>query len=73
MEIYINMLIINSFGIKCMQADPGKFQAIEVGMKSHAIDLSFKKVSDTYIKCEDVGKLLGVHIGYQLNFDQPTQ
>ena len=56
-----------------MQADPGKFQAIEVGMKSHAIDLSFKKVSDTYIKCEDVGKLLGVHIGYQLNFDQPTQ
>ena len=28
------------------------------------------KVSDTDIKCEDVVKLLGVDIYYQLNFDQ---
>ena len=28
------------------------------------------KVSDTQIKCEDVVKLLGVDIDYQLNFDQ---
>ena len=28
------------------------------------------KVSDTQINCEDVVKLLGVDIDYQLNFDQ---
>ena len=28
------------------------------------------KISDCEIKCEDVAKLLGVDIEYQLNFDQ---
>ena len=65
------MLMINWFGINFMQAAQGKFQAIEVGMKIHVMGLTFKNVSDTHIKCEDVGKLLGVDIDCQLNFDQP--
>ena len=52
-----------------MQANPEKFQAIGVGKRTHAMNLTIK-VSDTQINCEDVVKLLGVDIDYQLNFDQ---
>ena len=52
-----------------MQANPGKFQAIGVGKKTHDKNLTLN-FSDTHIKCEDVVKLLGVDIDYQLNFYQ---
>ena len=52
-----------------MQANPEKFQAIGVGKRTHEMNLTIK-VSDTQINCEDVVKLLGVDIDYQLNFDQ---
>ena len=61
--------LINWFCINCMQANPGKFQAIGVGKKTHDKNLTLN-VSDTHIKCEGVVKLLGVDIDYQLNFDQ---
>ena len=52
-----------------MQANPEKFQAIGVGKRTNDMNLTIN-VSDTQIKCEDVVKLLGVDIDYQLNFDQ---
>ena len=52
-----------------MQANPEKFQAIEVGKRTHDMNLAIK-VSDTQINCEDVVKLLDVDIDYRLNFDQ---
>ena len=52
-----------------MQTNPGQFKACAVGKKIHDMKLTLK-VSDTDIKCEDVVKLLGVDIHYQLNFDQ---
>ena len=60
--------LINWFRINCMQANPEKFQAIGVGKRTHDMNLTIK-VSDTQINCEDVVKLLGVDIDYQLNFD----
>ena len=61
--------LINWFRINCMQANPEIFQAIGVGKRTHDMNLTIK-VSDTQINCEDVVKLLGVDIDYQLNFDQ---
>ena len=52
-----------------MQANPENFKAIGVGKRTHDMNLTIK-VSDTQINCEDVVKLLGVDIDYQLNFDQ---
>ena len=52
-----------------MQANPEKFQAIGVGKRTHDMNLTIK-VFGTQINCEDVVKLLGVDIHYQLNFDQ---
>ena len=60
--------LINWFRINCIQANPEKFQAIGVGKRTHDMNLTIK-VSDTQINCEDVVKLLGVDIDYQLNFD----
>ena len=62
--------LINWFRINCMQANPEKFQAIGVGKRrTHDMNLAIK-VSDTQINCEDVVKLLGLDLDYQLNFDQ---
>ena len=52
-----------------MQANPDKFQAIAVGKRTFGKNLVLK-ISDSEIKCEEVVKLLGVDIDYQLNFDQ---
>ena len=54
-----------------MQANHGKFKAIDVGKKTHDKTLTLN-ISDTYIKCKDVVKFLAVDIDYQLNFDQHT-
>ena len=51
-----------------MQANPDKFQAIAVGMKTFSENLVLK-ISNSEIKCEEVVKLLGIDTDYQLNFD----
>lgn len=51
-----------------MQANPEKFQAISVGVKSHTEIKSFD-ISGSTIPCDEQVKLLGVDIDYQLNFD----
>ena len=65
------LTLFNWFCVNCLQANPGKFQAIGVRKKTHDKNLTLK-VSDIHIKCEDVVKLLGVDIDYQINFDQYT-
>ena len=52
-----------------MQTNPEKFQTIGGGKRPHDMNLTIK-VSDTQINCEDLVKLFGVDIVYQLNFDQ---
>ena len=52
-----------------MQANPEKIQAIGVGKRTYDKNLTIK-VSATQMNYEDVVKLLGVDIYYQLNFDQ---
>ena len=51
-----------------MQANPGKFQAIAVGKKTFGKSpvFSFDTVN---ITCEEVVKLLGVDIDFNLSFD----
>jgi hypothetical protein len=50
-----------------MQANPDKFQAIAVGNKTHAKTPVFK-IESAEITCDEVVKLLGIDIDYQLNF-----
>ena len=64
-----SQILLNWFHDNCMQANPEKFQAIAVGEKTYAKNLVLR-ISDTEIKCEDVVKLLGIDIDYQLKFDQ---
>ena len=47
-----------------MQANPDNFQAVAVGKRTFSKNL----LSNAEIKCEEVVKLLGVDIDYQLNF-----
>ena len=54
-----------------MQTNPDKFQAIAVRKKTSAKNLVLK-ISNSEIKCEEMVKLLGIDIDYQLNFDQHT-
>ncbi len=57
------------FKINCMQANPEKFQAIAVGNRTHNMKPVFK-IESADITCDDVVKLLGIDIDYQLNFNQ---
>ena len=52
-----------------MQANPDQFQLIVMGKRTFGKTLIFK-ISNAEIKCEEVVKLLGVDIDFQLNFDQ---
>ena len=61
-------VLINWFNINCMKANPDKSQAIAVGKKTHAKNPMFYIESATII-CEEVVKLLGNDIDYQLTFD----
>ena len=63
-----SQILLNWIYVNCMQAKPDKFQAIAVGMKTFSINLVLK-LSNSEIKCEEVVKLLGIDIDYQLNFD----
>ena len=61
-------ILIDWFSFNCMQANPGKFQAIAVGKKTFEKSpvFSFDTVN---ITCEEVVKLLGVDIDFKLSFD----
>ena len=61
-------VLIEWFKINCMQANPDKFQAIAVGNKTYAKKPVFN-IESAEITCDDVVKLLGIDIDYQLNFN----
>ena len=51
-----------------MQANPGKFQAIAVGKKAFEKSPVFS-IESVNITCEEIVKLLGVDIDFNLSFD----
>ena len=51
-----------------MEANPGKFQGLAVGKKTHCQTPTFN-IQGADIKCTENVKLLGVTIDYQMNFD----
>jgi hypothetical protein len=52
-----------------MRANRDKFQAIAVGKKTYAKEPVFN-IESANISCDEVLKLLGIDIDYQLNFDK---
>jgi hypothetical protein len=62
-------ILINWFRFNYMQANPEKFQAIEVGNKSFDIS-PICQIGTANISCDEVVKLLGVDIDFMLNFDR---
>jgi hypothetical protein len=52
-----------------MQANPYTFQAIAVGKKTYAKEPVFN-IEYANISYDEVVKLLGIDIDYQLNFDK---
>ena len=63
-----SVVLIEWFKSNCMQANPDKFQALAVGNKTHDKTPVFS-IDNANITCDDVVKLLGIDIDYQLNFD----
>ena len=63
-----SQILLNWFYVNFMQTNPDKFHAIAVVMKTVNKNL-VSKISNSEIKCEEVVKLLGIGIDYQLNFD----
>ena len=63
-----SQIIIDWFSFNCMKAKPDKFQAIAVGKRTHDKFPVFK-LGDANIPCEEVVKLLGVNIDFNLCFD----
>ena len=59
-------ILIECFNINCMQANPDKFQAIAVGKKTYAKETVFN-IESANISCDEVVKLLGIDIDYQLS------
>jgi hypothetical protein len=51
-----------------MQANPDKIQAIAVGNKTYARKPVFN-IESAVISCDEVVKLLGIDIDYQLNLN----
>ena len=51
-----------------MQVNPDKIQAIAVGNKTYAKKPVFN-IESAVISCDEVVKLLGIDIDYQLNFN----
>jgi hypothetical protein len=63
------MSLIKNLNNKGPSIDPwDKFQAIAVGNKTHAKTPVFK-IDSAEITCDEVVKLLGIDIDYQLNFN----
>ena len=53
-----------------MKANPDKFQAIAIGKRTFEKSPVFELKGSIFIECEDVVKLLGIDIDYQLKFDK---
>ena len=47
-----------------MKANPGKFQAIAVGKRTHSENICFN-LGENIVSCEDSVKLLGVTIDFK--------
>ena len=58
------------FHFNCMKANPDKFQAIAIGKRTFEKSPVFELKGSIFIECEDVVKLLGIDIDYQLKFDK---
>ena len=56
-------VLIDWFKFNCMQANPDKFQAIAVA-KTPVFEIESAEIT-----CDEVVKLLGIDIDYQLNFN----
>ena len=52
-----------------MQANPCEFQAVAVGKKAYVKEPVFH-IESANISCDEVVKLLGIDIDYQLNLDK---
>ena len=61
-------ILIDWFFSNQMKANPDKFQAVAVGLKTHKKSPVFK-VGNVNIETEDVVKLVGVYIYFNLKFD----
>ena len=61
-------ILIEWFSFNCMQANPDEFQAIAVGRKTHKKNPVFN-IGQSTIECDDIVKLLGIDIDFNLNFD----
>ena len=53
-----------------MKANPDKFQAIAIGKRTFEKSPVFELKGSIFIECEEVVKLLGIDIDYQLKFDK---
>jgi hypothetical protein len=51
-----------------MQANPDKFQVLPVGKKTFDKNMKIC-IQNSTLSCEEIVKLLGIEIDYQLNFD----
>jgi hypothetical protein len=60
--------LINWFSANKMQANPEKFQAISVGIKTHDKNVMFN-LNGINLSCEDEVKLLGVAIDFKLSLN----
>ena len=61
--------LIQWFADNQMKANPGKFQAIAVGKRTHSENICFN-LGENIVSCEDNVKLLGVTIDFKLDFDE---
>ena len=61
-------ILIDWFGFNCMQANPDKFQALEVGQKTADRSPIFK-VGGADITCDETVKVLVIDIDFKLNFN----
>ena len=63
------LTLIDWFDSNQMQANPDKFQAVAVGVKSFEQVKHFT-LTGVDIPCEENVKLLGVELDFMLNFDK---
>ena len=61
--------LIQWFADNKMKANPGKFQAIAVGKRTHSENIC-SNLGENIVNCEDSVKLLGVTIDFKLDFDE---
>ena len=60
--------LISWFSVNKMQANPGKFQAMAIGDKTHKHNITLN-LNGCNISCDNEVNLLGVTINFKLNFN----